>query len=110
MPTEPHGDDGTGSIAERKDTSLPIDWERLARSTAHPLRISVLEILGLDGGRSLSPSELCQELQLPLSNVTYHVDQLAKAKLIRRAKRRKVRGATESFYRVRVPRKGGNGS
>src|SRR3954451_23495533 len=43
---------GSGSGA-----SLPVDWERLARSTAHPLRVSVLEILGIDGGRVLSPSD-----------------------------------------------------
>jgi DNA-binding transcriptional ArsR family regulator len=81
-------------------TPLPLDWEHLARSTAHPLRISILEILGMDGGRTLSPSELSQELQIPLSNTNYHVTELAKAELIELASQRQVRGATEHFYRI----------
>ena len=80
--------------------SLPIDWEHLARSTAHPLRVSIMEILGMDGGRTLSPSDLSQELQIPLSNTNYHVTELAKAKLIELARKRQVRGATEHFYRI----------
>jgi DNA-binding transcriptional ArsR family regulator len=86
-----------------KPASLPLDWERLARATAHPLRISILEILGMDGGRTLSPNELSQELQIPLSNTNYHVTELAKAKLIELVSQRQVRGATEHFYRVPLP-------
>jgi DNA-binding transcriptional ArsR family regulator len=78
--------------------SIPVSWERLARATAHPLRISILEILGIDGGRVLSPSELSQELQIPLSNTNYHVTELAKAELIVLVRQRAVRGATEHFY------------
>jgi hypothetical protein len=88
-----------------KTASLPVDWEHLARSTAHPLRISILEILGMDGGRTLSPSDLCQELQIPLSNTNYHVTELAKAKLIQLTGQRQVRGATEHFYRIPVEEK-----
>lgn len=78
--------------------SIPVDWERLARATAHPLRVSILEILGIDGGRVLSPSDLSQELQIPLSNTNYHVTELAKAGLIVLVRQRAVRGATEHFY------------
>jgi DNA-binding transcriptional ArsR family regulator len=85
--------------------SLPLDWERLARATAHPLRISILEIIGMDGGRTLSPSELSHELQIPLSNTNYHVTELAKAGLIELARQRQVRGATEHFYRIPTPAK-----
>src|SRR3954453_920122 len=80
--------------------SIPVNWERLARATAHPLRISILEILGLDGGRVLSPSDLSRELQIPLSNTNYHVTELAKADLIELVRERQVRGATEHFYRL----------
>jgi len=80
--------------------SVPVDWEQLARATAHPLRVSILEILGIDGGRTLSPSELCLELQIPLSNTNYHVTELHKAGLIELARERQVRGATEHFYRL----------
>jgi DNA-binding transcriptional ArsR family regulator len=96
-----HGS-GNGN-GNRKRSSLPLDWEHLARATAHPLRISILEILGLDGGRTLSPSDLSQELQIPLSNTNYHVTELAKAGLIELTGQRQVRGATEHFYRIPKP-------
>jgi DNA-binding transcriptional ArsR family regulator len=92
-----NGHDGIHPNGNGK-ASIPLDWERLARATAHPLRISILEILGMDGGRTLSPSELSQELQIPLSNTNYHVTELAKAGLIAMVKQRQVRGATEHFY------------
>lgn len=81
---------------------MPVDWEHLARATAHPLRVSILEILGIDGGRVLSPSDLSQELQIPLSNTNYHVTELAKAGLIELVRERQVRGATEHFYRLPI--------
>ena len=84
----------------QSSNSIPVDWEQLARATAHHLRVSILEILGLDGGRTLSPSELCRELQIPLSNTNYHVTELHKAGLIELARERQVRGATEHFYRL----------
>src|SRR5215218_7224910 len=80
--------------------ALPVNWEQLARATAHPLRVSILEILGIDGGRVLSPSDLSRELQIPLSNTNYHVTELAKAGLIELVRERQVRGATEHFYRL----------
>lgn len=83
-----------------KNASVPVNWERLARATAHPLRVSILEILGIDGGRVLSPSDLSRELQIPLSNTNYHVTELAKAGLIELVRERQVRGATEHFYRL----------
>lgn len=92
-----HNGNGNGN---GKRPSLPVDWEHLARATAHPLRISILEILGLDGGRTLSPSDLSLELQIPLSNTNYHVTELAKAGLIELVGQRQVRGATEHFYRI----------
>jgi len=82
---------------------LPVDWESLARATAHPVRIGILELLGMDGGRTLSPSDLCLELQIPLSNTNYHVTELAKAGLIELTGLRPVRGATEHFYRIAAP-------
>jgi DNA-binding transcriptional ArsR family regulator len=91
------GSNGNGNSAKR---DIPVDWEHLARATAHPLRVAILEILGIDGGRVLSPSELSQELQIPLSNTNYHVTELAKAGLIDLTRTRQVRGATEHFYRL----------
>lgn len=98
-----NGNGAHGSAANGNgngSASLPVNWERLARATAHPLRVSILEILGLDGGRTMSPSELCRELQIPLSNTNYHVTELAKGSLIELVRERQVRGATEHFYRL----------
>ena len=77
-----------------------MDWQRLARANTHPLRISVLEVLAMDGGRTLSPSDLSYELRVPLSNVNYHVTELVKSDLIELSRQRQVRGATEHFYRL----------
>jgi hypothetical protein len=89
-----------GGASSPRSESIPVNWERLARATAHSLRISILEILGIDGGRTLSPSDLSQELQIPLSNTNYHVTELAKSGLIVLVRQRPVRGATEHFYRL----------
>jgi DNA-binding transcriptional ArsR family regulator len=94
-----HSSAKNGSSTRR---TIPVNWERLARATAHPLRVSILEILGLDGGRVLSPSDLSRELQIPLSNTNYHVTELAKSSLIELVRERQVRGATEHFYRLPV--------
>ena len=114
MPTQnghsPNGHSSNGVSAAKKAendrngqrASVPVNWERLARATAHPLRVSILEILGIDGGRVLSPSDLSRELQIPLSNTNYHVTELAKSGLIELVRERQVRGATEHFYRLPV--------
>lgn len=91
-----------------------MNWQRLARANTHPLRISILEVLAMDGGRELSPSDLSTELRMPLSNVNYHVTELAKTDLIELAYKRQVRGATEHFYRPvdvnSAKRSNGNGN
>jgi predicted ArsR family transcriptional regulator len=77
-----------------------VNWERLARANTHPLRVSILEVLSLDGGRTLSPKELSQELQAPLSTVNYHVTELRNSDLVKVVDERQVRGAIEHFYRA----------
>jgi predicted ArsR family transcriptional regulator len=87
-----------------------MDWQRLARANTHPLRISVLEVLAMDDGRTLSPSELSYELRVPLSNVNYHVTELVRSGLIELAGERQVRGATEHFYRMAEHSSNGSGN
>lgn len=88
-----------------------MNWQLLARANTHPLRISILEVLGMDGGRTLSPSELSYELRTPLSNVNYHVTELRRTGLVELARERPVRGATEHFYReVKAARNGARGN
>ena len=77
-----------------------MNWERLARANTHPLRVSILEVLSLDGGRTLSPKELSHELQAPLSTVNYHVTELRNSDLVKVVDERQVRGAIEHFYRA----------
>ncbi len=76
-----------------------LNWERLARANTHALRISILEVLSIDDGRTLSPKDLSIELQAPLSTVNYHVTELAKSDLLELTGERQVRGAVEHFYR-----------
>jgi DNA-binding transcriptional ArsR family regulator len=91
---------GTAVTVENGRDPLALDWERLARATAHPVRVSILEVLTIDAGRTLSPTEISRELQIPLSNTNYHVTELAKAGLIELVSQRQVRGAIEHFYRL----------
>ena len=77
-----------------------MNWERLARANTHPLRVSILEVLSLDGGRILSPKDLSLELQAPLSTVNYHVTELRCSNLVEVVDEQQVRGAIEHFYRL----------
>lgn len=77
-----------------------MNWERLARANTHPLRVSILEVLGIDGGRTLSPKDLSLELQAPLSTVNYHVTELRRSNLVEVVDEQQVRGAIEHFYRA----------
>jgi predicted ArsR family transcriptional regulator len=77
-----------------------VNWERLARANTHPLRVSILEVLSIDGGRTLSPKDLSLELQAPLSTVNYHVTELRHSNLVKVVDEQQVRGAIEHFYRT----------
>jgi DNA-binding transcriptional ArsR family regulator len=70
---------------------------RLIRTLAHPLRHRILQALNL---RVASPSELAEELDVPLPNVAYHVKVLARNDAIELVKTEPVRGALEHFYRA----------
>lgn len=80
--------------------SRDVDWQRLARANTHHLRVSILEAFGIDGGRTMSASDLSYELQTALPNVNYHLTELAKQRLVTLSHRKRVRGATEHFYRL----------
>jgi predicted transcriptional regulator len=72
-----------------------IDDPRLVKGMAHPLRVRLLAILQT---KTASPSELAQELGVPLGNVSYHVRVLADFGLIRLVRRTPRRGAIEHHY------------
>ena len=97
----PTRDRSRDTAADTLATGPPeVDWEALARSFVHPLRISILELLGIDGGRVLSPNEIRLELQVPLARANHHARALADAGLIELVRTQDVRGAVEHFYRV----------
>ena len=74
---------------------------RVVKALAHPLRVSILQILDK---RTASPSELAEELGAPLGNVSYHVRQLASFGLIKLVKRTPRRGAIEHHYKAQPRR------
>jgi predicted ArsR family transcriptional regulator len=82
------------------ESEVAVNWELLARANTHPLRVSILEVLSIDGGRMLSPKDLSLELQAPLSTVNYHVTELRHSNLVKVVDERQVRGAIEHFYRL----------
>jgi len=68
---------------------------RLAKALAHPVRVRLLGILQT---RQASPSEMAEELGMPLTNVSYHVRVLADYGLIRLVSRTPRRGVIEHHY------------
>jgi len=73
---------------------------RLVKALAHPLRVRILGVLD---ERMASPSELAEELDAPLGNVSYHVRILASLGLIRLVRETPRRGSVEHHYEA-VPR------
>jgi DNA-binding transcriptional ArsR family regulator len=71
--------------------------QKLVKAMAHPLR---LRILGALEHRTASPSELAEELDAPLGNVSYHVRQLHGLGLLKLVKETPRRGAVEHYYRL----------
>jgi DNA-binding transcriptional ArsR family regulator len=72
---------------------------RLVKALAHPLRIRILAILE---DRVASPSEIAEQLDAPLGNVSYHVRQLAELGLISLVRETPVRGTLEHHYRADI--------
>jgi DNA-binding transcriptional ArsR family regulator len=73
------------------------DNTRLHKALSHPLRQTLLEALQR---RVASPSELAEELNEPIGNVSYHVKVLAENDAIELVKTEAARGAIEHFYRA----------
>ena len=71
------------------------------KALAHPLRVRALAILT---EREASPSELAEELDEPLGNVSYHVRLLHDLGLIELVGTTPRRGAIEHHYRARPDR------
>lgn len=70
---------------------------RMAKALAHPLRVQVLAILDQ---RIASPNEMAKEIGVPVSKLSYHVNELKKYGCIELDSTAQRRGATEHFYRA----------
>src|SRR3954454_22839921 len=71
--------------------------QKYVKAMAHPLRLRILAALE---HRTASPSELADELDAPLGNVSYHVRQLHGLGLLKLVKETPRRGAVEHYYRL----------
>jgi DNA-binding transcriptional ArsR family regulator len=67
----------------------------LGKALAHPLRPRILVALA---GRTASPSELAEQLDVPLGVLSYHVRRLVDLGLLRLVRRVPRRGAVEHYY------------
>jgi DNA-binding transcriptional ArsR family regulator len=72
--------------------------ERLARAMSHPLRAKILAMLNTNPASS---SELEDQLDVPLSNISYHVKELHDWELVEAIRKEQVRGALKTTYRGR---------
>ena len=77
-----------------------INDPRLVKALAHPLRVSILSALEQ---RTASPSELAEELNVPLPNLSYHIRMLVQLDLLKLVKTRPRRGAIEHYYQAKGP-------
>jgi DNA-binding transcriptional ArsR family regulator len=66
----------------------------------HPLRRRILREMA--DGEAISPRQLSDRLQQPLSNVSYHVRVLAERAVINLVRTTPARGSVQHFYRSAV--------
>lgn len=78
----------------REETSGLID-PRLRKALSHELRVQILTVANQ---REVSPSEFSDELDVPLSNVSYHFRKLLEYDCIELTREVPVRGSHEHRY------------
>jgi DNA-binding transcriptional ArsR family regulator len=76
------------------------DDQDLLVALRHPLRRRILREMA--AGEAVSPRELSDRLQEPLSNVSYHVRVLAEGAVINLVRTKPARGSVQHFYRSAV--------
>ena len=78
---------------------LAVD-QRIMKALSHPLRVRMLTLLNQ---KVSSPSELAEELDEPLGNVSYHMRFLADLKMVKLVRTEPRRGAVEHYYQALEP-------
>jgi DNA-binding transcriptional ArsR family regulator len=71
--------------------------EVLVKALNHPIRVKALTILT---ERIASPKEISEQIEMPLSNVSYHVRVLDELGLIEIMEEESVRGSVAHFYKA----------
>jgi DNA-binding transcriptional ArsR family regulator len=85
-------------------TASSPDTNDLFTALGHPLRRRILREM-VAAGRDASPRELSEKLDQPLSKLSYHVTVLARCGALELAETKKIRGATQHFYRPTLEKK-----
>lgn len=80
-----------------KRSTTNIQDTKIAKAMSHPVRVQALAILNQ---RVASPSDIAEEIGLPIANVAYHVRALLQLGCIEEVETRPVRGALEHRYRA----------
>lgn len=76
-----------------------IDWETLARTQIHPLRLSIIELYA--AGDELTPVDVQRALsEDKIGNVSYHVRGLLADGFIELVRTEQRRGALAHYYRA----------
>ena len=74
--------------------------QRIMKALSHPLRVRMLTVLNQ---KVASPSELADELDEPLGNVSYHMRFLADLNMVKLVRTEPRRGAVEHYYEALEP-------
>ncbi len=78
-------------------TASGSDTNDLFIALAHPLRRLILREM-IAAKREISPTELADSLEYPLSKLSYHVRVLAECGAVELRRTRPTRGSTQHFY------------
>jgi DNA-binding transcriptional ArsR family regulator len=81
-------------------TDEPAIDQRIMKALSHPLRVRMLTLLNQ---KVASPSELADELDEPLGNVSYHMRFLADLNMVELVRTEPRRGAVEHYYQALEP-------
>jgi DNA-binding transcriptional ArsR family regulator len=76
------------------------DDNNLLVALRHPLRRRILRLMA--GEETISPRELSEELEAPLSNVSYHVRVLVDCAAVTLVSTKPVRGSMQHFYSTAI--------
>jgi DNA-binding transcriptional ArsR family regulator len=84
-------------VPKRKRKTGKSPQEVLVKALNHPVRVKALTILT---ERTASPKEISEQIEAPLSNVSYHVRVLDELGLIEIREEESVRGSVAHFYKA----------